>query len=172
MALNEFHFCMNCGARLTPNDNFCGNCGVKVGETKRRSKIEIQNFLQYKNQIYDLKNEFDIKEKRARDLSDKVFDKANMTYTKFDSSLNNIHKLFYEQMDAALNIIDLSASESEMLENELNNKISLLKSFISKLNDLIDEFVIHISSNGENSEEIQNVFEDMESLIDSVKYYE
>ena len=163
---------MNCGARLTPNDNFCGNCGVKVGKTKRRSKIEIQNFLQYKNQIYDLKNEFDIKEKRARDLSDKVFDKANMTYTKFDSSLNNIHKLFYEQMDAALNIIDSSASESEMLENELNNKISLLKSFISKLNDLIDEFVIHISSNGENSEEIQNVFEDMESLIDSVKYYE
>lgn len=172
MSINEFHFCMNCGAKLSPGDNFCCSCGVKVGETERKTKIEIQNFLQYKNQIYDLKNEFDIKEKRARDLTIKVFDKSNNTYVRFNSSLDNIHKLFYEQMDGALNIIDLSASESQVLEKEIKDKISLLKSFISKLNDLIDEFVIHISSNGDNSDEINSVFEDMESLIDSVKYYE
>ena len=172
MVSNEFHFCMNCGSKLAPGDKFCCNCGVKVGEIKRESHAEIQKFIKYKNQIYDLKNEFDIKEKRARDLVDKVVDKTNMEYIKFNSSLDNIHKLFYEQMDTAINIIDLSSNESSILENELQNKINLLNSFISKLNDLIDEFIIHISSTDDNSDEIKNVLDDMESLIDSVKYYD
>ena len=172
MPINEFHFCMNCGSKLNPEDNFCCNCGVKVGELKRDINSEIQRFITYKKNIMDLKKEFDIKEKRARGLVDKVFDKSHMTYDKFDSSLNNIHKLFYEQMDNAINLIDLSTGQSPILEDEIKNKISILKSFISKLNDLIDEFVIHISSSGDNSDEIKSVFEDMESLIDSVKYYE
>lgn len=80
--------------------------------------------------------------------------------------------MFYEQIGVAYSIIELASSESEKLENELKNKIELLKSIIEKLNDLIDELIIHISSNKDNTDEINAVFEDMEKLIDSVKFYE
>ena len=39
------------------------------------------------------------------------------------------------------------------------------------MNDLIDELVIHLSSNKDDSTEINNLFKDMDDLIDSVKDY-
>ena len=72
MNRDEFHFCMNCGTKLNPGDNFCVNCGVKVGELKRREiKPKKELFASYKSQINELKEEYDLKEKRAKDLIDK-----------------------------------------------------------------------------------------------------
>lgn len=165
-----FHFCMNCGSKLNPTDHFCMNCGVKVGEIKRRNN-EIQKFVQYKSQIIDLKDEYGLKEKRAKELIDKLFYSSKDAYDKFNSSLNNSNKLFNEQADVTITMIDLATSESPFVEKEIKNKICILESLILKLNNLIDELVIHLSSSGDNSEEINNVFADMEELIDSVKYY-
>lgn len=39
------------------------------------------------------------------------------------------------------------------------------------MNDLIDEMVIRLSSNEYDIEDINNLFEDMDDLIDSVKDY-
>ena len=168
-----FHFCMNCGAKLNPNDHFCGECGVKVGEVERQEVREVrENFPQYRARLNELKQEYELKEGRAKELIGKLFDTSKMSYNSFNSSLNNCNKLFYEQIGIAFSIIDLASSESLKLENELKNKIEVLKSIIEKLNDLIDELIIHISSNKDNSDEINAVFEDMEKLIDSVRFYE
>lgn len=168
-----FHFCMNCGAKLNPNDHFCGICGVKVGEVKRQNVEKItEKFPQYKSQLNELKGEYELREGRAKELIAKLFDTSKMSYNSFNASLNNCNKLFYEQLGIAFSIIDLASSESPKLEDELKNKIEVLKSLIDKLNDLIDELIIHISSNKDNSDEINAVFEDMEKLIDSVRFYE
>lgn len=168
-----FHFCMNCGAKLNPDDHFCGECGVKVGEVERQKVVEIrEKFPQYRAQLNELKQEYELKEGRAKELIGKLFNTSKMSYNSFNSSLNNCNKLFYEQIGIAFSIIDLASSESLKLENELKSKIEVLKSIIEKLNDLIDELIIHISSNKDNSDEINAVFEDMEKLIDSVRFYE
>ena len=58
-----------------------------------------------------------------------------------------------------------------MDNKEIDKKIELLKTFIGKMNDLIDEMVIRLSSNEHDIEDINNLFEDMDDLIDSVKDY-
>lgn len=173
MVNTGFNFCMNCGAKLNPNDHFCGVCGVKVGEIKRKVTVEVKdNFPQYKAKLNELKEEYELKEGRAKELIGKLFDTSKMSYNSFNSSLNNCNKLFYEQLGIAFNIIELASSESQKLEEELKNKIVMLNSIIDKLNDLIDELIIHISSNKDNTDEINAVFDDMEKLIDSVRFYE
>ena len=30
--MKGFNYCMNCGFKLTPSDNFCPKCGVRIGD--------------------------------------------------------------------------------------------------------------------------------------------
>ena len=56
-------------------------------------------------------------------------------------------------------------------DEEIDNKIKTLQSFIDKMEDLINELVIHLSSNKEDNDDINNLFKDMDDLIGSVKDY-
>lgn len=172
MGSNEFRFCMYCGAKLNHGDHFCGKCGVKVGETDKVERTIKEIFPQYKTSLIELKQEFEFKESKAKELIEKLFDTSKISYSKFNSSLTSLDKLFHEQYDIARNILDLSSRESEKIENELKNKFDLLESIIGKLNDLIDELVINLSSSKDNTDEIHAVFDDMDELINSVKYYD
>ena len=47
-----------------------------------------------------------------------------------------------------------------------------LETIIEKLNDLINELIISSKDSKKSDDEIQNLFKDMDDLIDSVKKYE
>ena len=59
----------------------------------------------------------------------------------------------------------------KLLEKELENKLKTLQVFIDKMEDLINELIIHMGSNKEDDTDINNLFKDMDDLIDSVKDY-
>ena len=65
----------------------------------------------------------------------------------------------------------MDINESPFVEKELENKLVTLQTFIDKMEDLINELIIHMSSNREDTEDINALFDDMDDLIDSVKDY-
>jgi hypothetical protein len=66
---------------------------------------------------------------------------------------------------------EMDINENPFVEKELENKLVTLQTFIDKMEDLINELIIHMSSNREDTEDINALFDDMDDLIDSVKDY-
>ena len=58
-----------------------------------------------------------------------------------------------------------------MVEKEIESKIKTLETFIDKMDDLINELVIQLSSNEKDNDDINNFFDEMDDLINSVKDY-
>jgi hypothetical protein len=71
----------------------------------------------------------------------------------------------------ARKMIELDDGENAIVEKEIENKIVTLNAFIDKMEDLINELVIQLSSNKEDDDDINALFKDMDDLIDSVKDY-
>ena len=132
---------------------------------------ENELFKEYKKEIDNLNTVFNIKEDVVRKLIEKRFAPPQITYDRFISAVDNCHKLFYAQSDAALNIINLTNEYNPRLENEVNNKINVMKTIINQIEDLTNELIININSSEESSKEVKNLLYDMEDLIDSVKEY-
>ena len=85
--------------------------------------------------------------------------------------IDNSHKMFYNQQDSALNIINLAAEDTPRIEGELESKISNMKAIIDQIEDLTNELVINLSSDEKTTDEVKNLLEQMEKLTSSVKEY-
>ncbi len=170
MTINEDHnhFCIYCGAKLESGQHFCTQCGKEVFHDELSVEVVPSK---YDEIIFDIEQEYDIKQKRAKELVSKLFDPTHMAYNKFLSSINNSNRLFYSQVEITKKMVEVDDGSKEFVEHEIDNKIQVLKTFICKMDDLIDELVIHLSSNKEDSDDINNLFNDMDDLIDSVKDY-
>ena len=164
-----FNYCINCGFKLNVDDNFCPNCGVKVGEDNSEVIMDDDFFLKYKIKIENLKEEYDFKVSKAIELIKKEFDPSEISYNDFISTLNNSNNIFYNNVEVALDIIELSSNPSVKIKNELDNKINTLNEIIDKLEDFIDELIIHIAEGSEK--EVKNLTKELDDLIDSVKDY-
>ena len=135
--------------------------------------IESQTPLkQYEDQIKSLKTEYDAKEKVVINLIEKSFAPPQITYDKFMDSVKNCTKVFNYQVDSALNIVQLTTRETPRIDTELENKITNMKSIISQIDDLTNELIINLSSNKDSNADVENLFDDMKNLIDSVKKYD
>lgn len=168
--MSRFKFCMNCGNKLDASDNFCSNCGVKVGKAERFKVIHDKDFfLKYKIRIENLNREYDMKVAKALKLINREFDPSQISYQRFISSINNTNNVFYNNVEVAMNIIELSSQPSNKIKKELDDKIDTLKEIIDKLTDFTDELVIHIASNSER--EVRGITKELDDLIDSVKDY-
>ena len=126
-------------------------------------------FIKYNNQLDELKREFDLTESQTYELIEKRFEPPQITYNRFCSVVDKFSKLFNAQLSSARSIIKLSSEYSPKIENELNSRINLLESIINKLDDLKNELVVTIDES--NPEDINNLFNEMHELIDSVKDY-
>lgn len=131
----------------------------------------LESLKEYEKEINNLKVLFNVREEVVRELIEKRFEPPQITYDKFISSIDHCHKLFYEQSDGALNIINLAAEDSPRVHDELENKIEAMKKIINQIEDLTNELVINISSSGDSTDEVKNLLDDMENLIESVKDY-
>lgn len=165
---NHNHFCIYCGARIDAGQNFCSECGRPV----YREEPEIKKSpSKYDEEISELEMEYDIKQAKAKELVEKQFDPNHMSYEKFTSSITKSNNLFSTQVEIAKKMSELNTEENPFVEKELINKINTLQSFVDKMEDLINELIIHMSSNKEDNRDIDNLFHDMDDLIDSVKDY-
>ena len=62
-------------------------------------------------------------------------------------------------------------SKNPFVIKELDGKIKTLETFIDKMEDLTNELIIHLSSNKKDNDDINDLFKDMDDLINSVKDY-
>lgn len=131
----------------------------------------LQSLKVYEKEIDNLKVLFDVKEQVVRDLIKKRFEPPQITYDKFISIIDKANKLFYQEVDTALNIIRLAADDTPRVQAEIQEKINNMKKIINQIEELTNELVINISSDDETKEEVDNLLENMENLIGSVKEY-
>ena len=149
-----------------PNISQNGKVEVNVEEN-----VGLNSLQEYKKEISNLHVLFDVKQEVVRGLIKKRFEPPQITYDKFIRTIDNAEKLFKTQEEAALNIINLAAEDTQRVRDEINKKIEAMKTIINQIEDLTNELVINISSDDESSEEVKNLLEDMENLTESVKDY-
>ena len=80
----------------------------------------------------------------------------------------NVHR---KDLTIAKKMAEMDINENPFVEKELDNKLVTLQAFIDKMDELIDELIIHMGSNKEDTNDINNLFNEMDDLIDSVKDY-
>lgn len=171
-------------AYLYRSANSKGSAGPVRTEARRQKKVETQSvskpiredvglesLKKYESELKDLKTLFDVKEEIVKDLIEKSFEPPQITYDRFIGVVDSSHKLFYNQHDSALNIINMAAEDTPRIEGELESKIGNMKAIINQIEDLTNELVINLSSDEHTSEEVKNLLEEMENLIGSVKEY-
>ena len=146
---------------------------LKESEDEEPSVIISQAPLKrYEDEVNNLKVEYDAKEKVVVNLIEKSFAPPQITYDKFMATVNNCNKVFNNQVDSALNIVKLTTRETPRIDTELESKISNMKAIISNIDDLTNELIINLSSNKKSNSDVENLFDDMKDLIDSVKKYD
>lgn len=160
------HFCIYCGAKLDEGQNFCTQCGKAVDHEEQVKEV----ISKYTGKVDSLEKEYYLKESQARDLVTKLFDPTHMSYDKFMSAITKSNQLFTNQLKIARKMLELD-DHNRIVEHELENKVKTLQAFIDKMEDLINELVIQMSSNKQDDEDINNLFNDMDDLIHSVKDY-
>ena len=165
---NHNHFCIYCGAKIDSNQNFCSECGKPI--FKKEPVIEAVP-KEYDLKITELEHEYDIKQKRACELVEKEFDPNHFAYERFSSAITKSNNLFDIQAGIARKMLELDPSKNPFVIKELDGKIKTLETFIDKMEDLTNELIIHLSSNKKDNDDINDLFKDMDDLINSVKDY-
>ena len=164
---NHNHFCIYCGAKLVPNQHFCSQCGHEV---YREPEEVVKTPSRYESIIDGIEKEYNSKQAKASELVEKLFDPTHMSYSKFMNTIKKSNQLFSNQLAIAHRMIELGDNNT-LVKGEIENKIKTLNAFVDKMEDLINELVIQLSSNEKDNDDINNLFKDMDDLIDSVKDY-
>ena len=133
--------------------------------------VGLESLKEYENEISNLNVLFSVKQDVVRNLIKKRFEPPQITHDKFIRIIDNCEKLFNIQSNAALNIINLAAEDTPRVRGEINNKIDAMKRIINQIEDLTNELVINISSDENSKDDVDDLLDDMEILIDSVKEY-
>lgn len=149
----------------------------KPKEVERQKSIAIdkekpvtdQRLLKYKSEIEALQIEYTAKDEVARQLIEKRFEPPQLTYNKFISSVDNALKLFEREAKSALYIINLSSEFTPRIEGELESKIHVMKTIISKMDDLTNELVLSLDDSKED--DVHGLVQEMDELIESVNDY-
>ena len=115
----------------------------------------IPEFKSYKYEIDNLKQAFDKKEDNITGLINKRFESGELSH----------------QSDSATSIIEMAPEYSERLDETVKGKISIMESINDEMNNLIEELIIHDGDNEKSDEDLQELFSNMDNLINSVKDY-
>lgn len=103
---------------------------------------------------------FESKEKIAREMIEKRFPSPQLTNSKFNGVLDKCKEVVESQVEI-LN----SLTPTDKTKYEISSRKKLIKQVISKVDDLTNELILSEESN------IEDVIEDMDNLINSVKEY-
>ncbi|MDO5848128.1 MAG: hypothetical protein Q4P18_01185 [Methanobrevibacter sp.] len=143
----------------------------KAKMEKPKNNVRESAYVDYKPKIKELKENFDKKEEKVRNIVNNRFKSSELTHGRFMTIISNSHDNFYSQMETANNIIDLSGEKSPKIDGELQKKISILEMINGKMDELIMEMILNDSSERKTDEDLETMVNDMEDLINSVKNY-
>lgn len=104
---------------------------------------------------------FESKEKIAREMIERKFPAPQLTNSKFNGVLDNCKEVVESQIEI-LNAL----TPTEKTKYEINSRKKLIKQLINKIDDLTNELILSEENN------IEEVIDDMDNLINSVKDYE
>ena len=121
-------------------------------------ETDSNNDLNSNNDLFLL---FESKEKIAREMIEKKFPAPQLTNSKFNAVLDNCRGVVESQMEV-LNAL----TPTEKTKHEIDSRKKLIKRLISKMDDLTNELILSEENN------IEEVIDDMDNLINSVKDYE
>ena len=130
---------------INSNDN------IKSSEVIEKGKI---------SDTEDLLLLFESKEKIAREMIERRFPAPQMTNTKFNSVLDNCK----EVVESQINILN-ALTPTDKTKYEIASRKKLIKELISKVDDLTNELILSEENN------IEEVIDDMDGLINSIKDY-
>ncbi len=164
---NHNHFCIYCGAKIEPNQHFCIKCGKEIYHDPEEVVFKAPS--KYKPEIDKIEEEYNSKQEKATELVEKLFDPTHMSYSKFTNAIKRSNQLFANQLKITQRMMELDSND--VVDGEIENKINTLNAFVDKMEELINELVIQLSSNKEDNDELNSLFNDMDDLIDSVKDY-
>ena len=165
---NHTHFCIYCGSRIDQGQNFCSECGKPVyREEPAVRKVPSK----YDAKIEELEQEYNSKQARAKELIGKLFEPDHLAYERFNASITKSNNLFDIQLGIAKKMAEMDFDDNPFVVKEMDAKIQTLETFVDKMEDLTNELIIHLSSNKKDNDDINNLFSDMDDLIDSVKDY-
>ena len=164
---NHNHFCIYCGAKIEQNQHFCIQCGKEIYHDPKEEVVKVPS--KYKPEIDKIEEEYNSKQEKATELVEKLFDPTHMSYSKFTNAIKRSNQLFANQLKITQRMMELDSND--VVDGEIENKINTLNAFVDKMEELINELVIQLSSNKEDNDELNSLFNDMDDLIDSVKDY-
>ena len=170
--MKRYNYCIYCGYKLHKDDIFCPNCGVKIGYVEDSSHSSSASLKKYKDQVLELREKYEKKEKEVKSLVEKRFAPPQITYYRFIGEIDNCRVLFFKEAESTLDIINLVNDLSPKVEAEIKKKIDLLKKILGQMDELINELIINMGDSDGSGDEIQIVMDDMKNLIDSVKDYD
>lgn len=104
---------------------------------------------------------FESKEKITREMIEKRFPAPQMTNSKFNGVLDKCREIVESQIEI-LNAL----TPTEKTKYEIDSRKKLIKQIIGKLDDLTNELILSEETS------LEEVIEDMDNLINSVKDYE
>lgn len=142
----------------------------KIKENRILKVKDNSIFKSYENEILDLKSNFIIKQDTARELIEKRFPSPQITNTKFNSIVDECGEIFDEKYEVILTIIKSTNEYSSKLDDEIKTNINVLIEINNKLDKLTNELLINISETKNN--DVNNLFYEVDMLIDSIKDYE
>jgi len=126
----------------------------------------------YEKQIHELESLYQNKEKIAHELVKQHFPPPQLTYDRFIGVIDSCNLIFHNQVESALNIIEVATRHTTKVEDELKKRVDRLKSLVEKIDELTYELTINLNNSGEqSSDEVKDLLEDMQKLVDSVKEY-
>ncbi|WP_407454524.1 hypothetical protein [Methanobrevibacter sp.] len=159
--------------KLTTSDPI----GELLGKTKSvgtrdvKVKSNANEFDQYRTRLNELKAMYDIKESNARKLIEERFAPPQLTYDRFIANVDNSTKMFKENEDAILNLIELGSTDNSEISKEIASRMSILESLVDKMDGLIDELILSMSKEDKKEKNPTGFMHSMDHLIDSVKEY-
>ena len=163
---NHNHFCIYCGAKLIPNQHFCSQCGKEVYHDSTQTAMSPSR---YESKVKEIEKDYNSKQAKAQELVEKLFDPSHMSYSNFTAAIERSNQLFANQLKITQKMMELESSD--VVNRQIEDKIRVLNTFVDKMEDLINELVIQLSSNKDDNDDINALFKDMDDLIDSVKDY-
>ena len=167
-----FYFLKDYTKEELPTDKHVKNPTISKEIPVIENDTSLKSFNIYKTQIKDLKNLYEVKEKIAKELVEKRFEPPQITYDKFISAIDSCTSLFNNQIDLISNMINLATEHTSKIDYEIETRINILKSIIEKIDSLTNELVVNIGqSQSKEDETVNNLLNEMEVLINSIKDY-
>jgi len=154
---------------LPTNNNVPPKQVKKVKEIPEKPAV-IPEYLDYQIQLDDLNSKFVKKEKSTRKLIEKRFQPPQLTYDRFMGGVDKSSALFKKHRDSAFTMINLADEYSPRIAGEIESKINILKEILKKLDSLSNELVLNDDLS--KKEDVDNLINEMDDLIQSVKNYD